>query len=61
MTLTGTPGAAYTVTDGSDVLYSGVLDADGTVELAVRGSTGNLSVEYGSLALTAGVDPANEQ
>lgn len=61
LTLTGTPGAAYTVSDGKTTLHTGVLDADGTAELAVRGSTANLSVQYGSLALTAGVDPASEQ
>lgn len=61
LTLTGTPGAAYTVSDGKTTLHTGVLDADGTAELAVRGSTANLSVQYGSLALTAGVDPASGQ
>lgn len=61
LTLTGTPGAVYTVSDGKATLHTGVLDADGTAELAVRGSTANLSVQYGSLALTAGVDPASGQ
>lgn len=61
LTLTGTPGAAYTVSDGKTTLHTGVLDADGTADLAVRGSTANLSVQYGSLALTAGVDPASGQ
>lgn len=61
LTLTGTPGAAFTVSDGKTTLHTGVLDADGTAELAVRGSTANLSVQYGSLALTAGVDPASGQ
>ncbi|MBM7503031.1 hypothetical protein ACFPER_06085 [Agromyces aurantiacus] len=53
MTLTGAPGASYTVLNGGEVLYTGVLDANGTAELAVRGSTVRLTVEYGTLALTA--------
>lgn len=57
LTLTGDPGAPYTVTSNGAVLYTGVLDADGTAVLAVRGSVGNLSAQYGALALTAIADP----
>ena len=53
LTLTGTPGASYVVSNNGDVLYTGVLDSGGTAELAVRGSVANLAVGYGLSALTA--------
>ena len=61
LTLTGAPGASYVVTSNGDVLYTGVLDADGTAELAVRGSVSNLAVGYGQSALTAGSDAPTGQ
>ncbi|HEU4756929.1 MAG TPA: hypothetical protein VFS72_09730 [Agromyces sp.] len=57
LTLTGDPGAPYTVTSRGAVLYTGVLDADGMAVLAVRGSVADLSAQYGALALTAIADP----
>lgn len=57
LTLTGNPGAPYTVTSNGAVLYTGVLGADGTAALAVRGSVADLSAQYGTLALTATAAP----
>ncbi|MFE5670270.1 hypothetical protein ACFQ58_01545 [Agromyces sp. NPDC056523] len=61
LALTGSPGASYVVTSNGDVLYTGVLDSDGTAELAVRGSVSNLAVQYGQAALTAGADAPTDQ
>jgi DNA-directed RNA polymerase specialized sigma24 family protein len=60
LTLTGDPGAAYTVTSNGTVLHTGVLGADGSAVLAVRGSVADLTAQYGALALTATVDPLAE-
>lgn len=61
LTLTGAPDAAYTVSSGGTVLYTGVLGPDGSAELAVRGSVANLTAQYGSLALTAAAEPRSAE
>ncbi|GGI45285.1 hypothetical protein BCL57_000885 [Agromyces flavus] len=61
LTLSGTPGASYVVSNDGDVLYTGVLDSDGSAELAIRGSISNLSIGYGLSALTAGSSAPGDQ
>lgn len=55
LTVTGEPGAPFTVSSGGEVLFSGVLDASGTATLQVRGtvSLDSLSLAYGVLGGTA--------
>lgn len=56
LTVTGEPGAAFTVSSGADVLFTGVLDASGTAVLQVRGSVGDvedLVLAYGSVGGTS--------
>ncbi|GAA1058804.1 hypothetical protein [Agromyces bracchium] len=54
LTVTGPPGASFTVFDNGSVLIQGVLDATGTANFAVRGSINGLTIGYSSTSVTAG-------
>lgn len=68
LTVTGEPGAAFTVSSGGDVLFSGALDGSGTTVLQVRGTVGDaeqlvLSYESAggtSYSLTSEAAPSDE-
>lgn len=56
LTVTGEPGADFTVSSGGDVLFTGALDASGTTVLQVRGNVGDveeLVLSYGSVGGTS--------
>ncbi|WP_353828775.1 hypothetical protein [Agromyces sp. SYSU T0242] len=44
LVVTGTPGTAFAILDGSQVLLGGVLDGSGTAAYSIRGSIAKLSV-----------------
>lgn len=66
LTVTGEPGADFTVSNGGDILFTGALDAAGTTVLQVRGAGGDveqLVLSYGSAggtSYTAAAAPSEE-
>ncbi|WP_438853286.1 hypothetical protein [Agromyces sp. M3QZ16-3] len=54
LTVTGSPGASFTIFDDGSVLVQGVLDATGTASFAIRGSIHGLTIGSSSTSLAAG-------
>jgi hypothetical protein len=54
LTVTGPPGADFTILDGGRVLVQGVLDGSGIATFAIRGSINGLTIAYSSTSVTAG-------
>ncbi|WP_353815149.1 hypothetical protein [Agromyces sp. SYSU T00266] len=54
LTVTGDPGAEFTIFDHGSVLIQGVLDGTGTANFAIRGSVNGLTIGYSSTSVAAG-------